>query len=82
MDVSDISSSFMNVVIGGFPTDKTHPEKICRKSFLYGSILTKASRMMAKPTMLSTLQRTSSFGGSSPFLVKAANTISSTLDDL
>ena len=38
--------------------------------------------MMAKLTMLNTLQCASSFGGSSPFSAKAADTISSMLDDL
>ena len=42
----------------------------------------KASRTMAKPTTLNTLQYASSFGGSGPSSVKAADTISSTLDDL
>ena len=37
------------------PTDKTRLEKIRRKSFLYGSIPTKASRTMTKPTTLSNL---------------------------
>jgi len=37
---------------------------------------------MAKPTMLGTLQRSPSFGSSGPFLVEAAFTITSTLNDL
>ena len=42
----------------------------------------KASRTMTKLTTLSTLQCASSFNGSGPFSVKAADSISSMLDDL
>ena len=33
----------IGVVLGGFPTDKAHPEKLRQKQSTYGSISTKAS---------------------------------------
>ena len=72
----------IDVVLGGFPTDKSRLEKIHQERSPYGSIPMKTLRTMIDPTTLSILQCVSSFGGSGPFSAKAASTISSTLDDL
>ena len=44
-----------DAILSGFPSDKAHPENICRKKFTCGSILRKASLTVMKPEICSTL---------------------------